>query len=95
MRQKLAAYGTGLLRRKPIQSCFVCSGSQQGANFLSLEEVFYNEWKYNAAFIYPSSFTLRRCWLPFFTPVTWLSKLPEIHSVAALPPCRSAKSIGY
>ncbi|KFK96720.1 hypothetical protein IV04_15445 [Serratia sp. Ag1] len=25
---------------------------RQEANFLSLENIFYNEWKYNAAFIY-------------------------------------------
>ncbi|PNK90542.1 hypothetical protein CEQ31_012985 [Serratia odorifera] len=31
--KNFAAHGTGLLRREPIQSCFVCSGSQQGANF--------------------------------------------------------------
>jgi hypothetical protein len=42
------------------QACFAKNQSKavsfavapKGANFLSLEKVFYNEWKYNAAFIY-------------------------------------------
>ncbi|RBQ33300.1 hypothetical protein C2125_16100 [Rahnella aquatilis] len=33
---------------------------------------------------YPSSFRQLLRWLPLFTPVTYLSKLPGIHSVAAL-----------
>ncbi len=33
--------------------------------------------------IYPSYFKLQVRWLPSFTPVTYLCKLPGIHSVAA------------
>ncbi|AYH50379.1 hypothetical protein B6N31_17835 [Dickeya fangzhongdai] len=33
--------------------------------------------------LYPLYFKLPVCWLPSFTPVTYLCKLPGIHSVAA------------
>ncbi|POT24154.1 hypothetical protein C3433_24820 [Citrobacter freundii] len=32
----------------------------------------------------PSSFSLQLCWLLSLTPVTYLCKLPGIHSIAAL-----------
>nr|WP_184280636.1 hypothetical protein [Serratia fonticola] len=60
------------------QACFAKSQSKavsfavapKGNQLLSLEKVFYNEWKYIAAF-FPSSFKLQRCYLHYFPPVTY------------------------
>ncbi|MNL90148.1 hypothetical protein D3C87_2209760 [compost metagenome] len=45
--------------------------------------------------IYPSYFKLLGCWLSSFTPVTYQSKLPGIHCVAAYKPLELFRAYIY